>query len=111
MAYNQKPQSNYKGARPGYTGKPATAGNTGSSDFAKSEPILEKLMRPSKSGKSIATFSTQDEDLVIPANSRVVVTALSEKQIAGLTKAREGKGYKGAVPTHKLVVFAIEEQK
>lgn len=110
MSYKQSQQGrgNY-GSKPNFGSgnrtTPATGGNS------SKEPILEKFMRPTKSGKAVAAFAVGEKDLVLPANTRVVISALTEKQIAGLTKAREKNGFQGAVPTHKLMVFAIEESK
>jgi hypothetical protein len=104
--YNRQANKSTQGGNAQRAGSSAA---TGTKDFTKSEPILEKFMRPSKSGKCVATFSTQDDALVIPPNSRVIVTELNEKQVAGLTKKNAELGFKSAIPTHKLVVFAIEQ--
>jgi hypothetical protein len=76
----------------------------------KSDAILTRFLRPSKSGKSVATFSVGKEALVIPANTRVVITALSQKRMDALAKSAAEKGFEGAVPTHELVVFPIDNK-
>lgn len=89
----------------------ATTGATGAGQKMKSDAILTRFLRPSKSGKSVATFSVGKEALVIPANTRVVITALSQKRMDALAKSAAEKGFEGAVPTHELVVFPIEKKQ
>lgn len=101
MAYQAN--KNYSNSKPAY--------NAGGNTQKKSEAIFEKLMKPSKSGKSVATFAVGEKDIVLPAGTRVVITALTEKQLAGLDKARKDRGFQGPVPTHKLSVFPIDEAR
>lgn len=115
MSYqNNQKQGGYRQPQAGGNNKPAygnnkTAATTASgSDGKKSEAILTKFLKPTKSGKSIGAFTVGDQALVIPANTRVVVTALSDKRMAALEKAGLEKGFKGPTPTYELAVFKIE---
>lgn len=105
MAYQSMSRGNNKGYQA--QGKFSNGGNGGASEGPR--PILTKLMKPSKSGKAVATFTVGDSDLVIPSNSRVSVIALSAERQEALAKASKDKGYTSAVPTHELIVFAIEK--
>lgn len=97
----------------GYRNSAPAAGYGRPTDGAqgkKSEAVLSKFLRPSKSQKS-TTFTVGDDALVIPANHRVVITALSEKRMDALAKSAKEKGFKGAVPTHELLVFPVTQSK
>ncbi len=113
MAYNQSQAANrntYSRNGGGAVRSAGTGSNTGTGEKMKSDAILTRFLRPSKSGKSLATFSVGNDALVIPANTRVVITALSEKRMAALAKVAQEKGFQGAVPTHELVVFPIDNK-
>lgn len=103
-SYGGNRRSNYGGNNT--TNK--TAGNTAVANGERSEPILERFVNTSKSGKAL-TFYVGEKGFSIPGKSRAVISALTEKQIAGLKRVREEKGYDTDVmPTHKLSVFKAE---
>jgi hypothetical protein len=112
MSYGQQGNNKNTYSRGGNTQRanPATATTGLAGNKMKSDAILTRFLRPSKSGKSVATFSVGKEALVIPANTRVVITALSQKRMDALAKSAAEKGFEGAVPTHELVVFPITNQ-
>lgn len=83
---------------------PAAAGQE---QQEREEPILAKFMRATKSGKSVS-FLTGEKAITIPANTRVVVTPISDKRKAALEKSAQEKGFTGSTPTHELVVFPVE---
>lgn len=103
------------GSKSGYVGKqqasskPSYNNNKSQGDAKKSEAILSKLLRPSKAGTS-TTFSVGDQDLVIPAHTRVVIVPLSEKRMVALAASAEKNGFKGATPTFEMVVFPITDK-
>lgn len=97
--------------RPPQAAQPRSSTTGSSSAAPKSDALFSRFLRPSKSGKSLATFSVGDTDLVLPANTRVVITELSQKRKDALAKVAIEKGFKGVAPTHELTVFPITEKK
>lgn len=106
-----------QGRRPNYSGNnstsnrsntPAAATTAAATTTDRVEPILEQFVNTSKSGKAL-TFYIGKKGFSIPAESRAVISPLTEKQIAGLARVRKEKGYTDSpMPTHKLSVFKVE---
>lgn len=87
------------------------SGSNKTSSGSGNKPVLTQLMKPSKSGKAVATFTVGDKALVIPANTRVSIMELNDKRKEALAAAAEKKGFKSAIPTHELVAFEISDKK
>lgn len=115
-SYGGNRRSNYGGnTNTGRTNTAAVApvaatGTATAETSDRTEPILEQFVSTSKTGKSL-TFYIGEKGLSIPAKSRAVIFPLTEKQIAGLKRVRQEKGYDVSnIPTHKLSVFKVEDK-
>lgn len=112
MAYGQNQnRQNYNNSKPAQARAAAPQQTAQVRGEFKDESILRKLMRPSKSGKSVATFSVGEKDIILPANTVVVITALTPARMESLEKASKAKGYTTSTPTHELSVFPIVDKK
>lgn len=74
----------------------------------KSKAVFSQLVKQSKTGK--LTFSVMSKAITIPANTRVTLVELSEKRKAALEASSKQRGFSGAVPTHELIGFPIEQK-
>ena len=103
----------YGSNRRGNFGGGNTSANRGTASAAANtervEPLLEKFVNTSKSGKALTLYSG-DEGFTIPPKTRIVIAKLTDKQVAGLTRVGKEKGYK-TVPTHKLMVFPADSNE
>lgn len=109
MAYGQQNQrGNYsnKNSQPARSAAPAARPAT-STDGERDEPLFEKFVNTSKSGKAL-TLYVGDKGLTIPANTRIVISKLTDKQVEGLTRVGKERGFK-SVPSHKLMVFKADD--
>lgn len=86
-------------------GGPVATANTG--EFVD-KALLRKFARRTKSGEGI-TFTVGDTDMILKANTRVVISPLTEKRIAALEASAKAKGFKGTTPSHELAVLPIDD--
>lgn len=107
---NARTQGGYGRGNQRTGGAPAPATSSrpaGNGEQQREEPVFTKLVtiRQTKAGNM--TFSTGKDGMQIPANTKVVVTPLSEKRLTALQAAAKEKGYESKV-THEIVGFRID---